>query len=83
MEQSPALKTHIGMNYQLSQHTSIISTEGYEIMIVFADGFKATCTLVAYGSREPYVSACVDGVLGEQQVHRTAVKSATNKSKSA
>lgn len=66
MEQSPALKAHIGMNYQLSQQTSIISTEGYEIIIVFADGFKATCTMVAYGSRDPYVSACVDGILGEQ-----------------
>lgn len=61
LEQAPVLKTHIGMAYQLSQSTSIVSSEGYEINIIFADGFKATCTIVAYGDWKPYVNLCVDG----------------------
>ena len=62
LEQVPALKTHIGMNYAISQRASVISTEGYEILIVFTDGYKATCTVVAYGIGEPYVDRCADGL---------------------
>jgi hypothetical protein len=65
LEAAPRLRAHIGMDYQLSQRTSIISSEGYEISIIFADGFKATCTMVAYGSWEPYVNLCADGVIGQ------------------
>lgn len=61
LEPAPLLKAHIGKEYQISQRTSIISSEGYEIIIIFADGFKATCTIVAYGDWVPYVNLCVDG----------------------
>jgi hypothetical protein len=60
MEPVPVLKAHIGMDYKISQRASRVSSEGYEIMIVFADGYKATCTMVAYGTTEPYVSLCQD-----------------------
>jgi hypothetical protein len=57
----PAFKTHIGMGYQLSQQTSIVSAEGYEIKIIFDDGYQAICTMVAYGSQKPYVFDCAEG----------------------
>jgi hypothetical protein len=62
LEAAPVLKTHIGMAYQLSQSASIVSSEGYEINLIFADGFKATCTIVAYGDQKPYLNLCVDDV---------------------
>ncbi len=64
LEAAPQLNAHLGMDFQLGQRTSMISTEGYEIILVFADGFKATCTLVAYGDQKPYVSLCADEIVG-------------------
>jgi hypothetical protein len=65
LAEAPGLRAHLGQGYQIRQQTSIMTTEGYEIFLIFADGFQATCTLVVYGSQEPYVSLCVDGALGE------------------
>jgi hypothetical protein len=62
LEAAPVLKAHIGMAYRLGQSTSIVSSEGYEINLIFADGFKATCTIVAYGDQKPYLNLCVDDV---------------------
>lgn len=61
LDQVPTLKAHIGMAYKISQRASSTSTEGYEISIVFADGYQATCTMVAYGAGDPHVSLCADG----------------------
>jgi hypothetical protein len=57
----PNFKSHIGMGYRLSQRNSRISTQGYDIAIIFDDGYKVTCVVVAYGSQEPYLRACVEG----------------------
>ncbi len=57
----PNFKSHIGMGYRLSQQNSRISTQGYDIAIIFDDGYKVTCVMVAYSGQAPYLRACVEG----------------------
>jgi hypothetical protein len=61
LEKIPAFKAHIATKYQLKQESSIISTEGFEIKIIYADGYQVTCTMVAYGTQKPYLYECVEG----------------------
>jgi len=66
LDKLPAFKVHLGMDYKLSQSKSKISSVGYDIAIVFSDGYKITCVLVAYGDQKPYLRGCVEGDLQPQ-----------------
>jgi hypothetical protein len=61
LEKLPEFKAHLGMDYKLSQSSSKISTVGYDIAIIFSDGYKITCVMVAYGDQKPYLRGCVEG----------------------
>jgi hypothetical protein len=54
------------MEYKLSQASSKISTVGYDIGILYSDGYKITCVLVAYGDQKPYLRGCVEGDIKPQ-----------------
>lgn len=56
----PGLKEHIGTPYKLSSTPSKISTVGYDVRVLFEDGFSIICETVAYTS-EPYVRTCSPG----------------------
>jgi MFS family permease len=62
----PGFNAHLGMDYKLSQHRSKISTVGYDVAIVFPDGYKVTCVMVAYGDQKPYLRGCVEGDIQPQ-----------------
>ena len=62
-DETPNFKSHIGMSYRLSQRNSKISTQGYDITILFTDGYKVTCVVVVYSNQEPYLRECVEGEL--------------------
>jgi len=57
----PEFKLHIGTDYKLSQRNSKIFTEGYDITILFSDGYKATCVVIAYGDQQPHIRECAAG----------------------
>jgi hypothetical protein len=57
----PKFAAHIGTGYKLIQHRSKVSMVGYDISIIFSDGYKVTCVLVAYEGKEPYFRGCVEG----------------------
>jgi MFS family permease len=57
----PTLNSHIGMGYRLSQRSSQISAQGFDIAIIFNDGYKVTCVLVAFNGQDPYLRGCVEG----------------------
>ncbi len=61
LEKLPVLKAHIGMDYSLDQSKSEISTVGYDVSIIFSDGYKVTCVLVVYGDQDPFFRGCVEG----------------------
>jgi MFS family permease len=66
LDKLPAFKAHLGMEYKLSQASSKISTVGYDIGIIYSDGYKITCVLVAYGDQKPYLRGCVEGDIKPQ-----------------
>ena len=61
LEKLPTLNAHLGMDYSLSQSKSKISTVGYDVSIIFSDGYKVTCVLVVYGDQDPFFRGCVEG----------------------
>lgn len=61
LEKLPELKDHLGMDYSLSQNKSKISTVGYDVSIIFSDGYRLTCVLVVYGDQDPFFRGCVEG----------------------
>jgi hypothetical protein len=56
----PGLKEHLGTPYTLRVTPSKISTVGYDIHVLFNDGFAITCVTVAYTST-PYLRSCSEG----------------------
>ena len=66
-EKTAGLKEHIGMDYQLEIRRSLFSTVGYDILIVFSDGYEVTCTLVTYNKENPYLRKCYPGAFPETE----------------
>lgn len=60
LETLPGLKDHLGQPYTLKVTKSKISTVGYDVHILFDDGYAMTCVTVAY-TLTPYLSSCVLG----------------------
>jgi hypothetical protein len=60
LETMPGLKEHLGQPYTLKVTKSKISTVGYDVHVLFEDGYVMTCVTVAY-TLTPYLSSCVLG----------------------
>lgn len=60
LETMPGLKEHLGQPYTLKVTKSKISTVGYDVHVLFDDGYAMTCVTVAY-TLTPYLSSCVLG----------------------
>jgi len=56
----PGLKEHLGQPYKLKVTPSKISSVGYDVHVLFEDGFAMTCVTVAY-LPTPYMRSCVPG----------------------
>lgn len=56
----PGLKEHLGQPYRLKVTPSKISSVGYDVHVLYDDGFAMTCVTVAY-SLIPYMRSCVPG----------------------
>ncbi len=52
------VQAHQNMPYKLYQNRSTFSTEGYDIHIEYADGFKLHCVVITYPGTNPVVSGC-------------------------
>lgn len=52
------LDEHWGAPFEMRQVRSITSTEGYDIRVVYPDGYSFWCTVVVYADYDPYVRAC-------------------------
>jgi len=52
------VQAHQNSTYKLYQSKSAFSTEGYDIHIEYADGFKVRCVVVAYPGTTPFVTGC-------------------------
>lgn len=52
------LDEHWGAPFAMRQVRSITSTEGYDIRVVYRDGYVFSCTVVVYPGYDPYVRNC-------------------------
>jgi hypothetical protein len=50
-----------GQPYTLYSTTSFDSTEGFDIHITYADGYRLRCAVILYPGRTPYLKACSPG----------------------
>lgn len=57
----PAFSAHLGQAYRLRARASRLSTEGYDIAVIYPDGYTLTCVVVVYPERDPYVRSCAEG----------------------
>lgn len=48
-----------GQPYTLYPTTSFDTTEGFDIHITYADGYRVRCAVILYPGRTPYLKACV------------------------
>jgi hypothetical protein len=60
LETMPGLKEHLGRPYTLKVTTSKLSSVGYDVHVLFDDGYAMTCVTVAY-TLTPYLRSCVLG----------------------
>lgn len=49
---------HMGENYKLYESSSTVSTEGFDVIAEYEDGYRLSCTVVVFPGRDPYLSAC-------------------------
>ncbi len=61
IETLPGLKAHLNTPYTMWVTPSKISSVGYDIHVLFDDGFAITCVTVAYTST-PYMRSCSPGL---------------------
>jgi hypothetical protein len=60
LETMPGLKEHLGRPYTLKVTPSKLSSVGYDVHVLFEDGYAMTCVTVAY-TLIPYMRSCVLG----------------------
>jgi hypothetical protein len=57
----PAFSAHLGRPYTLRVRPSRLSAEGYDLAVIYPDGYTLTCVVVVYPGRDPYLRSCADG----------------------
>lgn len=49
---------HSGENYKLYESSSTVSTEGFDVIAEYEDGYRLSCTVVVFPGRDPFMSGC-------------------------
>ncbi len=57
----PGFAAHAGQTYSLTARPSRISTEGYDVTVIYPDGYRITCTAVGYTGQRTFLRGCAEG----------------------
>jgi hypothetical protein len=58
MDKLPGIQQHIGAEYVIFQSDSTTSTTGFDVRLVFEDGYEVECIVVVYPGATPYIRSC-------------------------
>jgi hypothetical protein len=54
----PGMQQHSGAEYVIFQSESTTSTTGFDVRLVFKDGYEVECVVVVYPGAKPYIRSC-------------------------
>jgi len=49
---------HMGANFKLYESSSTVSTEGFDVVAEYEDGYRLSCTVVVFPGSDPFMSGC-------------------------
>lgn len=49
---------HMGENYKLYESSSTVSTEGFDVIAEYEDGYRLSCTVVVFPGSDPFMPGC-------------------------